>query len=207
MSTKGNRDENELWEIAEAYELKWQRLIENNQELRNELRSLRGRYAGLPLRVEEVAKWVDRTPFHIRQQFRKEVEQLRKKHGIPEIWKTTFWYLAITGTPISVPFPLGFPKGGSFVQRENGSTAMQLIINDKTAMHNPIVQKFIRAMQKQFLGPPPRPHPMKDNPRKLDWQPVWEWHKAHPYVSIREIAGMLGYSYGYVRQKLAGFGG
>ena len=206
MSTKGNKNERKLWEIAEAYELKWQRLIENNQDLRNELRSLRGRYAGLPLRVEEVTKWIDGTSSDIQQQFGKEVEQLRKRHGIPEIWKTTFWYLAITRTPISVPFPLGSPKG-HFVERENGSKGSKLIINDETAIHNPIVQKWIRAWQKQFLEPPPRPHPMKDNPRKLDWQPVWEWHKAHPYVSIREIADMLGYSYGYVRQKLAGFGG
>lgn len=78
----------------------------------------------------------------------------------------------------------------------------ELIIEHDTDVSNPIVADYIRHVQLRN-DPPPRPTPMKDNPRRKDWRPVYEWYLRHPGVTMQEIAEMLGYNENTVRRKLA----
>ena len=198
--------------IFEANKRKWQRLVEDSQELRADLDALRVRH-GFPLKMSKVAPWIDKAGLQERKQLSQEIADLATKHGIPQKWRNALWHLAVTGRAWGLMLEMGFPSG-RFVptvqQTEHGESSHvkhEIVIDSETAVNNPIVQKFIQEMRKQFLEKPPKPQPTPGNPRKLNWQPVWEWHKQHPDITLKEIADMLNYSHGYVRQKLAGFDG
>jgi len=85
---------------------------------------------------------------------------------------------------------------------EQGEVKKEIVIGADVDITNPIVQEDIQSWQ-QRVDPIPKPQPMKNNPRKLDWRPVWEWRKRHPGITHEEIAKMLGYTPDYVRHKLA----
>jgi len=196
----------ELLGIAEVNKQEWQRLVVDNRELHADLRTLRVRY-GFPLpNLSAVVRWLDNTSPQVQCQLNREIDDLAVKHGIPPKWRSPVWYLAILGRPIGLSYSMGFPSGRC-MRDESGHLRHEIIIDSETAVGNPHVQEFMESIQRQFLEGPPMPQPMKSNPRKLDWQPVWEWHRKHPDTSLKEIAEMLGYSYGYIRQKLAGFDG
>lgn len=94
---------------------------------------------------------------------------------------------------------MGFPSGRWY--RKNGKPYHELIIDDQVDVANPIIQAYILQMQKGFDAPP-KPLPMKNDRRKLDWRPVWEWHKKHPEIGMNDLARLLGYERSYLSRKL-----
>jgi len=194
----------ELLEVGEANRREWQRVIEDNLELQADLRALRARY-GLSSSYSEAVRWAESASPKI-EELSQELADLAAKHGIPPKWHCALFYLAVLGRPFGAFHGMGFPRGR--LVYEDGHFRSEIVIDSETVVDNPIVQEHIRGLQRQFLEfleGPPRPQPMNNNPRRLDWQPVWEWHRKHPDVTLKELAELLGYSYGYMRQQLTGF--
>jgi hypothetical protein len=85
---------------------------------------------------------------------------------------------------------------------QDGNWKWQCIITPETDLTNPMNIHLIQEQQKAWAGDPPQPAKDKNNPRKLDWRPVYEWHKRHPLFTLEEIARKLGYPAHRVRLKL-----
>lgn len=192
---KEDRAWKRLNDIAEADRSEYERLVRDNAELRQRLKTLQGRY-GFPLSVPEFTRWMDRN----REQFmtlQRELKTIMQELSIPDRWWSPVLYITGTYKPLGVAFDMGFPGMAA-----NGD----LIITTSTDFANPIVQDAILQMQRTAIeerDPIPKPHPMKNNKRKLDWRPISEWHKRHPNVTHDEIAKHLGYTPQRVRLKLA----
>lgn len=196
-----DKHERELLEIVEANKREWERLVEDNKELQADLRKLRIRYH-CPYSERGVVHWLDHTDKATLEEFNREVDRLAQRYGIPEKWHADFWWYAASDYHLIEPGPsMGLPKG-RFVEGEDGSIRHEIIIDADVCVHNPIVQRMIRLLQKTDLCPP-QPQPVRGNPRKLDWRPVWEWYKQHPSVTYKEIAEALYYREDYIRRKLA----
>jgi hypothetical protein len=133
---------------------------------------------------------------------RKAIEELMQKHLVHKKWFGAVWNRVIGGDDffIGPSFSLGFPSGRWW--REGDQVIHQLVFDEYVDWKNPIVQDYIEQMRGGTLSTPPRPQRSKDNPRKLDWIPVWEWWKRHPDVEVNELARMLGYARSYLSRKL-----
>ena len=86
---------------------------------------------------------------------------------------------------------VGFPSF-SAIKDKNGKLKFQCIITPETDLGNPAILNAIRHWQVLHREEIPHPQHARDNKRKLDWRPVWEWRSRHPDVSDTEIAKMLG---------------
>lgn len=209
-----DHDEEELNAIAGADFAEWDRIeseVSSNQDLMTDIRLLRERY-GLPCttlraHLDWLSHLGNSQGIEAITQYQDDIAALVKKYGFDnDKGKQTIQSLIEFGKRVqSKVGSLGFPalqavyKDGEFI-------AFRPVIGTDTAIHNPIVLKVLRDEQRDFLmqsDPPPAPQPMIDNPRKLDWRPLWEWHKRHPDVTLNEIAKKLNYNPVTVRRKLA----
>jgi hypothetical protein len=213
--------EQQLWDIAAADQSEWQRLVEENTALYAECYRLQHRY-GLPLASHsELPQWIETQAAKIcldsgAQEVRyphdlplgKDLRDLMDRHGIPDKWHTPLWHLIVLGWPLGLQISMGFP--GGVWKMVDGRLRNELHITADTPVNNPIISRFIRQWQQQQHqrilltdDPPPKPQPMRDHPRKLDWRPLWEWHKRHPDITQAEIAKAIDRSHDTVRKKLA----
>ena len=198
-----DRDSKELEQIAEANRREWQRLVEDNRQLQSELYGLRQKY-NCPKDERGLTEWFARLGLLRAEQFQQAVETLQRKHRIPARWCGDFLQYAACSKPLHGPsISLGFPLGRYSLDKD-GRPRSEIIIDAETAVNNRIVQDYIRQMHRTGTVRPPQPRSLNRH-GQLDWQPVWEWHRQHPDVTLKEIAEMLGYSYGYVRQRMLKF--
>ena len=199
MSIHNKRQEDR--EMADRAE--WERLT-GDPELKTELHKVRARN-DLPLpNLGQVWEWFDRIGNKKWLQFDKELNQLRKGFGIGDEWGQAFLYLVL----LLEPHPFLIRRRGGIVARppiEGVRSRWRLDISDPSVdVNDPHFAYLVRQFRERLLKDlPPQPQPMKDNPRELDWRPVWEWKKRHPEVPNREIAEMLDRKHQTVRKKLS----
>jgi hypothetical protein len=191
-----------LLKIADADKSEWQRTVEDNREFAEDIKQLRLSF-GLPV-VGFMAfiAWLDNAKFGTEKRLGEEIKVLMKKHNIRAKWFIAIRDRVIGGDDflIGPTFEGGFPGSRSWLDGEN--IKQELIIDENVALDNPIVQNYIKQMLDHSRSTPPQPQPTKNNLRKLDWTPVWEWWKRHPDVGVNELARMLGYDRSYMSRKL-----
>lgn len=191
--------------IAEANLAEWNRTVYENSALSSDLRALRRKY-GLPIKHEEFRYWYDEPKRNQQiEEFHKDVDKLAVKHDInTEKWGSPFFYLIVLNDPGPVSLGSGFPAVHTSTNSE-GKMIRQVAPDLETALDNPIVQRYIADIHKQNIlaeDPPPSPKRQAGS-RKVDWRPVWEWSKRYSNFTKKEIADLLGYSYGTVRSRLS----
>jgi hypothetical protein len=181
----------------------WQRTVVENPEFVAAIQQLR-QSLGLPVSgFVAFVRWLDNTDPEVRQQLRKAIEELIQKHNVRKEWAEAIWNRVIGGDD----FPLGprLSTGLPWVRGWHDGERFrdELVIDEDVDLENPIVQDYIKQLRDAIRSTPPMPQPSKDNPRKLDWIPVWEWSKRHPDVEVNELARMLGYRREYLSRKLS----
>jgi len=188
----------------------WERISRDPHYLKAK-RRIQARY-GLPLSFDirlEYKKWLDwmgagEKPANQRAKrgkaFLHDVSVLFKKFEVPEAWHSDF-IAEIAG--LSSDQSLDEPSGPRFnlYLDNNGILKWECIITPETDLTNPLILELIQREQKEYAGDPPKPAKDKSQPRKLDWRPVYEWHKRHPLFSIAEIANKINYAPQTVRRK------
>lgn len=137
------------------------------------------------------------------QAFLSDVHALFKRFEVPDSWYDDL-IAAIAGS-----FVYGYsqdiwssPKFEIYKDNE-GNWKWQCIITPETDLTNPMYLNLIQEQQKAWAGDPPKPAKDKNNARKLDWRPVYEWYKRHPLFTLEELADKIGYPAHRVRLKLS----
>ena len=214
--TDNERYWKQLDDIARANESRYRRLVTENEALQAELKELKNQYPEFPFADHtKWRNWIDaetkrwaRNPhqyIHRETQLRTDIHELAKRYKIPKDWEGYLFEMVVLVKPLlSGPLiSFGFPEGR--YTDDNSELRHELIITPEVPINNPIIQDYIKGSLSQPLDKPPKPMPMKDNPRKLDWRPVYEWKKRHPGVTDEQIAEMLGYNRVTVTRKLSEF--
>jgi hypothetical protein len=209
--------------IALSYEVQRKRIFESKQ-LQMAMRGLQKRYY-LPLPgwkavhdfqgpsqsivVDKVTRKKALAPQTKRHnQFWEDMKELARRFGVPDNFLWDMWqYLVIGEITHDTHGAVGFPVLHVDFREKTKSfgadySKEKMVITPETDIDNPEVLSSIREWQRRTRGTPPKPQPMEDNSRKLDWRPVWEWGKRHPSVTRNEIARMLDRDPVYVRRKL-----
>lgn len=192
----------------------WDR-ITNDPEFIKVKREIQTRY-GLPLNYDirlntvEWMKWMgyDETPTSKTakrgQSFLRDVYALFKRFEVPDTWHNDL-IAEIAGTSYGQSLDIRSSPKFEIYKDEDGNWKWQCIVTPETDLTNPLYLEMIQRQQKQYAGDPPKPIKDKADPRKLDWRPVYEWHKRHPLFTLEEIAQKIGYPVHRVRLKLAEF--
>ncbi len=185
----------------------WER-VNSNPEFLSEVHKIQQEY-GLPLPFDirlNWAKWfnwtgIEEKPTSQRAKrgraFYEDVNDLLKNFNIPEGWREDF-ISRIAGQGLFHSLDVGMSP--TFILHNNGK--WECIITPETDLTNPFILELIQSQQKSHAGNPPKPFTDKNDSRKLDWRPVYEWYKAHPLFTIEEIAQKIGYKSQTVRKKL-----
>jgi hypothetical protein len=133
------------------------------------------------------------------ESFLSEVQTLLKYHQVPDAWYPDF-IADIAGRASNQVGEIKLPRT-SFYQDAQGEWKWECILTPETNLTDPFVLEAIQNLQKEYAGDPPAPVPDLNDRRKLDWQPVLQWHRQHPLFSIAEIAGRIGYAPATLRRK------
>ncbi len=136
------------------------------------------------------------------QAFLNDVHTLFKKFEVPESWNDDL-IAEIAGSPSGDAMEMGRRPKFELYSDNEGNWQWRCIITLETDLTNPMYLEMIRNQQKQYAGDPPKPIEDKANPHKLDWRPVYEWHRRHPLFTLEEIAKKIGYPLQQVRLKMA----
>jgi hypothetical protein len=190
----------------------WERISRDPKYLRTK-RKIQAQY-GLPLPYDiqlETEKWLgwmgarEKPPGKRAKRgkaFLKDVSALFKRFEVPEAWHSDF-----------IADIAGVSSGNSFEERSNpkfnlyrdsdGSWAWECIITPETDLTNPLILESIQRQQKEYAGDPPRPARDNNHAGRLDWRPVYAWHKSHPLFTIQEIAKKINYTPQVVRRNFA----
>jgi hypothetical protein len=188
----------------------WERIMTDPKFLKAK-REIQTQY-GLPLPYDirlENKKWLDwigigEKPTNPRAKrgraFLKEVRALFKKFEIPEAWQYDF-IADIAGVASGNTFEEWSSPKFNVYRDADGIWKWECIITPETDLTNPLILQLIQRGQKEFAGEPPQPAKDKSRPRKLDWRPVYEWHKRHPLFTIEEIAKKINYAPQAVKRK------
>ena len=185
----------------------------------NDIKFIKGKHAlqakyGLPLSIDirlnygEWAKWLGNgekstSPRAKRgRAFLRDAYALFKRFEVPEAWHDDLIAEIAGRSSGSSLEEWGIPKFEVY-KDSDGNWKWQCIITPETDLTNPTYLEMIQSQQKQYAGNPPKPAKDKTNPRKLDWRPVYEWHRRHPLFTLEEIAKTIGYPAHTVRLKIA----
>ena len=136
--------------------------------------------------------------------FLNEVHALLKKYQIPETWYPDF-IADIAGKTTDQMAGLDLPKF-NYYQSADGDWKWECIVTPETDLTNPFILDLIQYQQKEYAGAPPKPAKSGADHRKLDWRPVYEWHKRHPLFSFAEIAEKIGFAPATVRRRFQELG-
>lgn len=201
-------------DIAESHKAEWERIeaeILSNANLMAEIRALRQRY-NLPCTTEKAHdKWFsdlgNSQGIEAILKYQDEILELAERYGYgSDKGKLTIRSLIEYAEPVRwKKISSGYPRLEAVYQGDNYIGLIPVIDAD-TALYMPeVVNAIVRAQHDLLFAsnPPPRPQPMKNYPRKLDWRPLWEWRKRHPDITLDEIAKKLNYNPVTVRRKLA----
>ena len=180
----------------------WERISRNPNYLKAK-RKLQARY-GLPLPYDirlENKKWLEwmgaeGKPTNKQAKrgkaFLKELHALFKKFEVPEAWQADFIADLAGLSSSDSPMVPGSPKFNLSIGSD-GNWKWECIVTPETDLANPLILELIQRAQKEYAGDPPGPSKENDNPHKLDWRPVYEWHKRHPLFTIEEIAKKINH--------------
>ena len=200
-----DRDEQNLYRISGADQKEWERLFVGNNQLDTDMKALQKKWNRPFPDSRAQVRWVEgfflANDFEPLLIFQNEIAALAVKHKIPKRWIDSLKGWANTGKMRSGSLSFGLP-GVQYVG-ERGSKRQEIVLGPDVDVSNPIVQEYIALLRR--LAPeniPPQPQPMKDNKRKLDWRPVWEWEQRRPYLNRKEIASLLNRDYSSVKKKL-----
>lgn len=155
-----------LWEklhgFAQADKMEWERLIEN-PELIKGVQNLRARF-DLP-----VSSFYD---YHA--------------------WVGVFEPTLVKNKNGRIVFGEKLQRLQKFNQ-EKDKLAAEFKIPDKFLgnFHNWICMGNNCMLGFTMFVCPPQPQPLRNNKKKKDYRPIWEWEKRHPYFSRKQIAEML----------------
>jgi hypothetical protein len=138
------------------------------------------------------------------QAFLNDIHVLFKKFEVPESWDDDL-IAEIAGSSYSDALEIGRRPKFEVYSDNEGNWQWRCIITPETDLTNPVYLEMIQSQQKQYAGNPPKPVQDKTNLRKLDWWPVYEWHKRHPLFTLEEIAKKIGYPSQRVRLKMLEF--
>ena len=189
----------------------WER-ITNDPEFVKLKREIQARY-GLPLNYDirlnnqEWIRWLgyDEKPAGQKskrgQAFLNDVTALFKKFQAPDAWHYDL-VAEIAGPSYSQSVEVWSSPKFEIYRDNEGNWKWQCIITPETDLTNPVNLHLIKEQQKAWAGDPPKPVKDKNNSRKLDWRPVYEWYKRHPLFTLEEIAKKIGYPAHRVRLKL-----
>jgi hypothetical protein len=192
----------------------WERILTDPQFLKAK-REIQAQY-GLPLPYnirwenQKWREWIGIGEKSTNQRakrgraFLKDMRALFKKFEIPEAWQYDF-IAEIAGLSSGNTFEEWNSPKFNVYRDENGNWKWECIITPETDLTNPLILQFIQKGQKEFAGDPPQPVKDKSHPRKLDWRPVYEWHKRHPLFTVEEIAKKINHAPQVVKQKLTEF--
>ena len=191
----------------------WDR-ITNDPEFMKVKHEIQARY-GLPLNYDirlnnrEWIRWMgydEKSSSQISKRgraFLSDVHALFKKFQVPEAWHDDL-ISEIAGRVIYGHSSDVWSTPKFEIHRDKeGHLKWQCIITPETDLTNPMYLNMIKEQQKKWAGDPPKPVKDKNNPRKLDWRPVYEWYKRHPLFTLEEIAKKIGYPAHRVRLKLS----
>lgn len=132
--------------------------------------------------------------------FQNDIHALFKKFEVPDTWQDDL-LAEIAGKPYDSSLDdWSIPVFETYLDT-NGNSLWRCVITPETDLTNPVILQMIQSQQKRYAGNPPKP--VKTNTRKLDWQPVYEWHKRHPLFTLDEIAEKIGYPARVVKVKIA----
>lgn len=188
----------------------WERIMTDPQFLKAK-REIQAQY-GLPLPYDirlDNKKWLDwigigEKPTNQKakrgQAFLKDVRALFKKFEVPDAWQYDF-IAEIAGLSSVNTFEEWSSPKFTVYKDENGNWKWECIITPETDLSNPLILQLIQKGQKEFAGDPPQPAKDQSNPRKLDWLPVYQWHKRHPLFTTEEIAKKINYAPQVVKRK------
>lgn len=192
----------------------WER-ITNDPEFIKLKREIQARY-GLPLNYDirlDNREWISWLGYDAKptsqkskhgQAFLDDVNALFKKFQVPDAWHYDL-VAEIAGRSEGTSVEVwGTPKFEIYRDNE-GNLKWQCIITPETDLTNPTNLHLIQEQQKAWAGDPPKPVRDRNNPRKLDWRPVYEWHKRHPLFTLEEIAKKIGFPAHRVKLKLSEF--
>lgn len=149
--------------------------------------------------------------------FSREIEKLEKQFEIPKKFLSNFnsWISMANKGPLA--FSMGLPSCNVELNEKKEYIITPNIT--KADLGNPMSLEVLKYLQvltpanleklKDMgtyrpldLDPPPQPQPFRNNQKKKDWRPVWEWHKRHPDVTFEEIAEMMGLNPTTVKRHL-----
>jgi hypothetical protein len=135
--------------------------------------------------------------------FLSDVHALFKRFEVPDSWYEDF-IAAIAGSFVYGDSQDIWSSPKFEIYKDNdGNFKWRCIITPETDLTNPMYLEMIQEQQKQYAGEPPSPIQDKNNPRRKDWRPVYEWYKRHPLFTIEEIAKKIGHSAHRVRLKFS----
>jgi len=186
----------------------WDR-ISRDPDFLEARRRIQARY-GLPLPYDirtEGEKWLDWMGIEAEpaskqakrgRAFLKDLHDLFRKFQVPEAWQPDF-IAEIAGLASEES---GRPKFNLYKDSE-GNWKWECVITPETDLTDPLILESIQRGQKEYAGNPPPPARDKKHPRRLDWRPVYEWHKRHPLFTIAEIAKKIKHAPRTVRRKFA----
>jgi hypothetical protein len=138
------------------------------------------------------------------REFLKDIHALFKKFEVPDDWQADF-IADLAGSSSNAPDAMqGAPTFNLYVDGD-GNRKWECIVTPETDLTNPLVLELIQRAQKEFAGDPPRPSKRFDDPRRLDWRLVYEWHKTHPLFTIEEIAEKINRTPQAVRREFKEF--
>ena len=190
----------------------WDR-ITNDPEFIKVKHEIQARY-GLPLNYDirlnnhEWIRWMgyDEKPTNKASKrgkaFLSDIHALFKKFEVPDSWHDEM-IAETAGRTYGPSLEAWNSPKFEIYKDQDGNWKWQCIITPETDLTNPMNIKLIQEQQKAWAGDPPRPTKDKNNPRKLDWRPVYEWYKRHPLFTLEEIAHKIGYPVHRVKLKLS----
>jgi len=136
------------------------------------------------------------------QAFLSDVQALFKKFEVPDSWHRDF-IAEIAGSSSGQSLEVLSSPKFEFYKDIEDNLKWRCIITPETDLTNPLHLEMIQTQQKLYAGDPPQPIKDKNNKRKLDWRPVYEWYKRHPLFTLEEIADKVGVTPQRLRLKFA----
>lgn len=195
-------------QVNRGYVSEWERLFTANRQLKLEVLRLLEEYG---IRTsgtnEQKAKSyrlrLDSWSVEEKRSFYQELDEIKAKHELPK------WIARqIVNAVLMDSHILGDQDGGVALhgRKTPNSFDKWITIGPDVDLNDPYDRMLIEHHQRQILlhyDPPPGPITDKDDARRFDWTPVWEWKQKYPKVTHQELAEFIGYSHQYVRKKLS----
>ncbi len=187
--------------VHQSYELEWQ-ILKEQPGLERDVTRYRNKH-GYPISPGQHEATDPRTALT-------ELQALAEKYHIPNDYWLWFasWvkfgreYKVVAGDRTGLP---AAKVTLSITPRGPARSPVSFVDGPEVDQNNRVIQGFKAGVQKRDrleLQPPPRPttDPLTGH---ADWRPLLIWHLRNPDVDYKQIADVIGYSTGTVKNKLS----